>query len=288
MRPVTARPLRRGLAGLAIAGGYVTIALATLGPATPLRPLFDGTHTQAPYRYVTPPTPDPAALPALGEEVTLEFDEREQDGQRQLVFPGGLVTTGDGQVSLSIPSGVLPVVEGQTGVRFTITPLDPVTLGEAPAGTAYDGNAAEITAAYVPSGDPVTFTEQDCTLGGCLTVIMRYAHAGTQLWIREGDAWREVSDLTPFASTFTMAAPMLEVGTFVVTRPPTPGGLNLPMLLSFVGGGLAVVAAVGYRWWRVRANRARSRNRASSAKTAGRKPSAAKKGRGATGGRPRR
>jgi hypothetical protein len=211
------------------------------------------------------------------------------DGDEQQILDGRVVTTGDGQASISVPSGAIPHVKGATGVRFEITPLDPATLGEPPPGLQYDGNALRMEGFYEPSGDPVTFTPQDCSLGGCVTVIARYAHAGTQLWLQDGSAWREVLDTTVFSSTFTIAAPVLQLGTFVVTKIPGtgPAGSNLTMIIAFVAGGLAVAGAVYVQLRRARAARARAK-RSSSAKNAPRRGSASKGKGGATRGRARR
>lgn len=277
------------IAGLAVTASYLLAASWTLDATHPLRPLFDGVHTQTPYRYVTPPTPDPLAIAPEGTTAILSFSEQVVDGERTQILDGRVVTTGDGQASMSVPSGAIAHVNGATGVRFEITPLDPATVGEPPPGLEYDGNALRMEAAYEPSGDPVTFTPQDCSLGGCLTVITRYAHAGTQLWLHDGSAWREVLDTTAFSSTFTIAAPVLQLGTFVVTKIPGsgPGGSNLTLIIAFVAGGLAVIGAVYLQWRRARTARARAK-RSSSAKDAARRRTTTKGKGGATRGRARR
>lgn len=287
------RTARTLLAGLALAGAYLAVALATLTPLRPLRPFFDADHTRGAYRFVTPPTPDPANLQPLGAEVDIAFVERTLDGERRRVLEGGAITTQDGQATISVPSGVIPPAPEQTAVHFSITPLDPAAIGEPPEGTVYDGNAISIEGTYVPSGDPVTFTEQDCSLGGCLSVILTYAHAGTELWIRDPDAWREVETAQNNPSAFSMLAPTLEIGTFVVTKPPTiEPGPNLTRIAAFAGGGLAVGASLLYSWRRRRAAEARAQaarrgrggKRASSTKTAGR-PSRGSSGKSSRGNR---
>lgn len=279
--------------GLALAGAYVAVALATLHPGLPLRPLFDGNHGPGPaYRYVTPPTPDPAALPPLPGEATIPVVERKQDGERIRVVQGGLVTTGDGQASLQVP-GVAIETPGRRDRRthFSLTPLDPATVGDPPPGTEFDGNALEVVGTYEPSGKPVRFAEQDCTLGGCVTVIVRYAHAGTRLWRQDGDAWTEVDEVKQFPG-LTLAAPVDHLGIFAVTREPGTGPTataaesNTTLYAALGAGGVAVAAALALQWRR-RANDAGSK-RASSAKGAARKSAAPKRGKSATRGRSRR
>lgn len=291
--------LRTAIAGAIVTAGYLVASSLTLGPAVPLRPLFDGVHPQAPFRWVTPPTPDPTALPPLEGQGDVPFVERTIDGEKQMLFQGGLITTGDGQASMSIPSGVVPFKPGAKKVRFTIEQIDPVTLGAPPEGVAYDGNGMIMRGTYEPSGDPITFTPQDCSLGGCLTVIIRYAHAGTQMWIQGGQSWRELTGTTNFSSTFTMAAPVLELGTFVVTKIPGAtggGGITLSQIIAFAAGGLAVAGAVVYgtmtrrrRRMRAPAERASSPSKRSSS-TKHPQPGSSKKHRGksATRGKQRR
>lgn len=285
------RRIRLVAGGGVLAALYLLVASITLDAAHPVRPLFDGSHLPTPFRFVNPPTPDPSVPAPEGTVARLTFTERSIDGEKQRFLDGRVVTTGDGQASMSIPSGAIPYVEGATGVRFEITPLDPATVGDEPEGVDYDGNAVRMEAFYEPSGEPATFSPQDCSLGGCLTVIIRYPHAGTELWLRDGAEWRTVPDITPFPSTFTIAAPVLELGTFVVTKIPGTGpggtGSNLSMIIAFVAGGLAVAGAVFLQWRRARTVRARAK-RSSSAKPSGRHRAADKAKSSATRKRSRR
>lgn len=282
------------IAGLAIAGGYVAVALGTLPPGSPARPLFDGFHGPGPaYRYACPPTEDPAALPPAPAEATIEVDERKEDGKTFRVVPGGVVTTGDGQASLNVSSvAIEPPGRRDTKTHFSITPTCAETIGSPPDGTEYDGNALEVTGTYQPSGKPVRFAEQDCALGGCVTLVATFPHAGNQIWRRYGDGWVQVDGVEVFASN-TIAAPVMELGTFVVTRPPGTGpgateGPNVSLIAALAAGGIAVVASVAIQWRRARRRAQTPPKRSSAAKGAARNRATTKSKNRATRGRPRR
>ena len=69
----------------------------------------------------------------------------------------GFVATTDGQAQLIIGKRTfqVPGADGQTGVRMTITPLDPATLGAVPKPLAPNGNAYVVKADFQPSGHAI-------------------------------------------------------------------------------------------------------------------------------------
>lgn len=254
----SALPKRSLLTGAVVMVAYLSVASWTLGPNRPLRPLFDGSSPPVAYQYVSPP-PELADtnIAPQGVTKTFPFKEREVvEGGTRRILEGGLITTPDAQVSMSVPAETFKAVRGATGITIRITPVDPATLGEPPEGLVYEGNGTLVEANYEPSGDPATPEDLDCALGGCLSIVIRYPVAGTQLWVKDGAEWRDLVAENS-ASTLSLYTPTKQLGEFVVTAIPMKHqGTSVSQIIAFALGGVAVVAAVALQ--RFRSTRSKS------------------------------
>jgi hypothetical protein len=145
---VTAR--RRTLAaGLAVAVIYLAGA-ALSGHISVLarRPVLDGFGSVPPYHWVNPPAP------------LAPNNQKPSSATKAFVFSagvlkGGVVSPNDLQITLILQDGAVAPAPGQRSVDVTMTPLDPATLGAAPSGLAFDGNAYRVEATYRPGGATV-------------------------------------------------------------------------------------------------------------------------------------
>jgi hypothetical protein len=240
----TTAPYRRVAAGVAAIGVYLVVAwLLHLSGATPFRPLMDGLGPAPNYRWVTPP-PDlghPNEQPAAGGSLLPLSDIGSQ---------GGSITTADGQASVIVAEGAFPAAEGQTGVEVQIVPLDPVTVGPAPSGYVFEGNAYTFTANYQPSGDEA---EPE---GGTMQVFLRYPAIGDTVMRWDGSRWEpHPTQVVPASSQVWIDTTQL--GTFVAASTTfatgTPdggssgeGGSSLPTILLVVAGAGLVAAIVAF------------------------------------------
>jgi hypothetical protein len=212
-----------------VAGGlYILSAVLVQSAGQPVFPVFDGFGPPAPYQWVSPP-PEVAVnnqppLPGVGE-VSLE-------GTAQNFF----ATTEDGQASLSGISDSFARQPRQKAVRVNLTPLDPQTLGPPPRGLLFDGNAYEIEAAYVPSGDPAEFE-------GKVQVILRYPRRANVVLMSTESGWERLVSFV-IRPSLQVYAEVNELGTFVAAAPPPPvHRRSIWPWIAYGGAGVAVVAA---------------------------------------------
>jgi hypothetical protein len=176
--PGAARPTRTRrrvfLAGAAVAAAYLLVAAASFwGGLLPRAPVLDGLGPPPPYQWVSPP-------PGL-----TKVNKPPSGGTSSVPFVNGVaagsVTTPDGQCEVLFGNNAVPALAGQTSVQVTMTPVDPNQIGPPPSDYAYDANAYKITAAYEPSGTPITTWN--------VTVVLSYATAATAIIQRTGSSW---------------------------------------------------------------------------------------------------
>jgi len=226
---------RRWIAvGVAIAAAYVIVAqLSFQSGLVPVRPLYDGTQSVQPYRWVNPPsdlkhgnTPPSSATGtfSIGPKHSPPINLNTDDGQVALIFP---------------PDGIAPMA-GQTQVKLQIQPLDPTKVANPPAAYDFDGNAYAVTGTYVPSGKPLVIPNAVCDLNNanaCATVVLRYAFSATKMFVWNGQAWALVKSQTAGAA-LQIYGLSDQLGTFVAVDPHTPGG---PKAKSQTGNIIAFV-----------------------------------------------
>jgi hypothetical protein len=227
-----------------VAGGlYILSAVLVQSAGQPVFPVFDGFGPPAQYAWVSPP-PEVAAnnqppLPGVGE-VSLE-------GPAVNFF----ATTDDGQASLAGISDSLAHPPRQKTVQVNLTPLDPQTLGPPPRGLLFDGNAYEIEATYVPSGDPAEFE-------GKVQVILRYPRRANVVLMSTDSGWQRLVSFV-IRPSLQVYAEVNELGTFVAAGPPPPvHRSSIWPWIAYGGAGVAVVAA-GVAFYLRKRSRARRR-----------------------------
>jgi hypothetical protein len=215
--------------GIVAAGVYILGAVFVNSTGHPVFPLFDGFGPPAAYRWVTPP-PEAAAtneppLPGTGE-VSLEEP-----------IQNFFVTTEDGQASLSGTSDMWARPPKQQAVEVIITPLDPQSLGPAPRGLVFDGNAYEVEASYKQSGGEATLS------GDKVQMILRYPRRSSVVLRWDGAAWQRLTSFV-IRPSLQVYAEIQEVGTFVAAGPP-PRVHRRSILpwIAYGGAGIAVVGA---------------------------------------------
>jgi hypothetical protein len=234
--------------GVVAAGVYLLGAFLVQSAGHLVFPVFDGFGPPEPYRWVTPP-PEVAAtneppLPGAGE-ISLE-------GPTQNFF----VTTEDGQASLSGTSDQWERPQRQQAVEVTITPLDPASLGPAPGGLVFDGNAYEVQASYRPSGDEAVLT------GNKVQMIHRYPRRASVVLRWDGAAWQRLTSFV-IRPSLQVYAEIEELGTFAAAGPP-PRVHRRSILpwIAYGGAGIAVVGAgVAFFLRQVAKNKRRKRKK---------------------------
>lgn len=175
-------PRRRRIyaAGLAIAAIYLLVAGASFsGGLLPRAPVLDGLGPPPPYQWVNPPpsrVKDNKPPGAATQSITASSNG----------YPGS-VTTPDGQCQVLLDATSLPVVPGQGSVAFTMTPLDPASVGPPPAGFNFDSNAYRITGSYQPSGQALT------TLNA--TIVLTYATSADRVIQWTGSSWKSLDSI---------------------------------------------------------------------------------------------
>jgi hypothetical protein len=254
-----ARPLRLGV----LAGAVYLVALAATALVTTqhVRPLFEGIGPAAPYRWVNPPREFAAGNqpPApLKGSITLG--------------PPAALNTSDGQVIVTVGAGGFAAHGADTTIDVAIDPLDPATLGPAPAPLRADGNAYRIALTYRPSGAAVG------PLAAAGNIALQVPEpAETILFSTDGHAWQRLD-------AHTAGQPTLEGATFTqpgfylaATSSPllrSGGSSNWPAYAAFIGAVvLAATLGITTELRRRRspsraAARARDRKRASATRPA--------------------
>jgi hypothetical protein len=243
-RPVAGRSRLALLAGVAIVLLYLAGA-AVSGRASILarRPLLDGLAPPTPYRWVSPPAEAAASnKPPASAHFALELTA---NGSRL-----GAFSTSDGQINLVLSEGAVAARPGQSGVAVAVDPVDPATLGPAPAGLAGVGNAYRIKASYQPSGGKVE------ALGGQSSVGLVYPLLATAvadpgghvvLSSADGRAWEQLPS-TDTPGTHQVSAGLARTGYVMAGVAPSEGGGSAGdsrnrILLLATGVAAVVVAA---------------------------------------------
>jgi hypothetical protein len=222
---------RATLAGLALAGLYVTVTLATnvFGTHT-VRPLFDAIGPPPAYRWVKPP-PDFAAGNVRSKPIDVSFGVKPDD-----LPPAG--ASEDSQFVFNLPKGSIPPADPDVTVKAHIAPLDPDTLGPLPGGKFADGNTYRITFNYDPSGKPAVVA----TPGSVLLTVPVPAEG--VVFSEDGKAWRTIN--SAHASANAVGADMPGGGYYLAVVPErvgftkTGGGagrLLVPILITVVVAG---------------------------------------------------
>jgi hypothetical protein len=227
--------------GAAVVAAYLASAVVS-GHLSPLarHPLLDGFSTPQAYRWVNPP-PDQAGTnqqPGTAEK-TLSFANE---------GASGFVSTADRQALVIVGKGTfrVPGVKGQAGVRLTIAPLDPATLGALPTPMQPSGNAYRIRAAFQPSGREITSFTAPVTLTLLYPAV---ASAGltppahTILWSKDGRAWTKL--VTQDSHQGLQAEALIEApGYVVVATPPLPAATQTASRLRALAIGILTALAV--------------------------------------------
>src|SRR5438105_11250708 len=131
--------------GAAIVAVYAAAVVATLPFGHGARPLFEGIGPPPAYRWVHPPAAFAAGNvpPRTSDtDVPLGPEGSEQAG----------VLSEDSQLVLNLaPKSILPHPPDKSA-DVRVIPLDPATLGPAPAGLRPNGNVYQVRITYKPSG----------------------------------------------------------------------------------------------------------------------------------------
>jgi hypothetical protein len=224
------RQLAWGFGAIAL---YLAAALVSFrGGLLPARPLYDGIAPPQPYRWVNPPP----------ELASGNLAPESGSGEVPLTKKGSdavSVATADRQASLVFAPNAVTPRAGEKKVRVLIDPLDPATLGRAPKGLEYDGNAYRFEASYARSGEPIALA------GPPLTVVLRYALGATELFRREGNVWVTVKTLSG-GGPLEIAGDTTALGTFVAAGPPLTdsGGSRVWDVVAAAAGLVVVIAGV--------------------------------------------
>jgi hypothetical protein len=231
--------MRAMRAGLLLALAYVVVVSGTLRLTDrPVRPLYDGAGNVVPYRWVNRPWYVPSSFNvkprASRGVVPLEGDASALTG----------LTSGDSQVVLNLPAGAFPARPGATGVEIGFTPLDPDTLGAAPAGLRPNGNAYRVEMGYRPAGGAVTATARD---GNIVMIVPEQAE--TILYSGDGQAWEPLptqllGDPTTLGASFSRAGYYLGATSEPEVPNPNGSGKNGIALAVAITG--AVALAIGF------------------------------------------
>jgi hypothetical protein len=238
--------------GVGAAAMYVVVALASIrGWGLPPRPLFDGFAPPAPYNWVVPPAEFEAEnqVPAGGE---LTFPTARSAGAQT-------VATEDAQALLSVPSGAFDSVPDTETVTVSLTPVDPLELGQPPAGLRLDGNAYVVEARNPESGAAATPDQP-------VIVFLRYPVHADRVLRWTGDRWQAL-DSEIISTSLEVYAATPELGTFVAaapgTAPPPPPPPSAPhwATLGLLAAGAAVVGATAGLLARRRSAASRPRHR---------------------------
>jgi hypothetical protein len=237
--------------GVGAAALYVVVALASIrGWGLPPRPVFDGFAPPAPYNWVDPPPEFEAEnkAPAGGE---LTFQTARSAGAQT-------VATDDAQALVSIPSGAFDSVTGTETVTVSITPVDPLELGQPPAGLRLDGNAYRVEARNPKSGTEVAPDQQ-------VIVFLRYPVHADRVLRWTGERWQAL-DSEIISTSLEVYAQTRDLGSFVAAAPgtasPPPPAPHWATIGLLAAGAAVVGATAGFLARRRSAARSRRhRNR---------------------------
>lgn len=196
---------------VAVFGGVYLVVPLGGDPSVGARPVYDGAGPPPPYRWVKPPkqfardnTP-----PTAGSGGDVPF----AGGKSQVAA----VQSPDSQFIVNLPMAAFAPHGADTKVTSKVTPLDPATLGPAPAGLRADGNGYRVELAYAPSGTPVG------ALAAAGNVFMLVPEAAQAiLFSPDGQAWQQL-DSRPVQGQLTVAAPFSRPGYYLAAASATSG-----------------------------------------------------------------
>lgn len=198
-----ARALRWGLGAAAV---YLAVtAIALRGGGIPGRVLYDGLAPPPPYRWVHPP-------PELAKD-----NQAPEAGARTIPVPpagapAASVSTGDGQAGVDFPQGVIAPERGERAVEVGIIPLDPNTVGGAPPGFRFDGNAYRVEVRHAGSRTPAG-------LRGPVSIALRYATGATAMVRAEGATWTALPTTRYGGFLQLLVTHTQQAGIFVAVAP---------------------------------------------------------------------
>lgn len=223
--------------GLVAAACYL-IAGTYVWPTVPLKILYEGEAPPLPYRWVRPPgnLPEPNQPPLSGAG-TIPFTPTGSQSAS--------VLTDDGQAALILRFGAIAPHSGASSVTVRITPLDPNTVGAAPTGLRFDGNAYRMEAAY-NTGQPVTLLKP-------ATPVLRYPKHATTLLRSTGAGWVSL-ETHVVSGSLQLFGPTDRLGVFAAAAPPTTPlpSARYVSVAAAAAGVLAALAALAAVWRRTR------------------------------------
>ena len=207
------------LTGLLVAAAYLAGALAS-GGLSPWarRPLLDGLAPRAPYRWVKPP-PELAAsnkTPSSGH-----FEVKLTAAGSQV----GAFSTQDTQVTLIMGENAFKPSSGQSGVAVEVAPVDPGSLGAAPADLLIAGNAYRVDGSYLPAKRKIEQVDGELSIGlvyPLLAAAVADPAGHVLLHSRDGRTWKQLPSVD-VPSTHQVNAQLTELGYVMVAIPPGSG-----------------------------------------------------------------
>lgn len=197
--------------GAAVVALYVVVAAATTSWAPGrLRPLFDGFGSHpGQYNWVNPP------------REFAEGNQRPDTAQAGVTFDvggsaGAGASTQDGQALATIAPGSLPPHAPDSSARIDVRPVDTARLGSLPAGLRAEGNAYQVSIAYLPSRAPVTSLAEPGTVG-----LTAAAPADVLLFSTDGKGWHR-KEAQPIPQGNGLTGQLSETGYYLAAAEGEP------------------------------------------------------------------
>ena len=160
-----------------------------------------------PYRYVTAP-------PGVRSE-----GPPETGVSTQPIGRAGFAGTTDNQMQLTLPPDALPPRADESGVRVTLSQLDPADLPALPAGLEPEGNGYSVTMAYASSEKRLARLDEPASLG------LTAPASPTALYELRDGAWKGVRYTAVKSDTgFTSVVRLTRPGTFLQAYDPATAG----------------------------------------------------------------
>ena len=160
-----------------------------------------------------------------------------------------MLSTPDLQITLVLSNGAFAAAPGETAVRVSMDPVDPGTLGAAPAGLTFVGNAYLVGARYEPSGTALSNLSKTTDIGLEYPGSASAGVAGPAhhlLRSTDGKRWTELPTRDSRGAQQATTT-IRTLGYFVVAQigPGGPGsGRHVPVLAILVGVWLLVIVAL--------------------------------------------
>lgn len=183
------------IGGTLVALYIVAAAATTFWAPGRLRPLFDGFGSHpGQYNWVNPP------------KEFAEGNERPDTAEANVTFgadgsDGAGVSTQDGQALVTLAQGSLPSRPPDSSAKIDVRPVDSARLGALPAGLRAEGNAYQVSIAYLSSQAAVTSLAKPGTVG-----LTAAAPANVLLFSVDGKRWqRKQSQPIPQGNGLTAA-----------------------------------------------------------------------------------